>query len=52
MAVIKGNGQSADTRSNAARRDSASRAPITSDGRPRADEQGLLFGDELPAEPR
>jgi DNA-binding transcriptional MerR regulator len=51
VAVIKGNGQSADTRSNAARRNSASRAPITSEGIPRADEQGLLFEDEPPASP-
>ena len=51
MAVIKGKGQSADTRSNAAHRDSASRARITNDGMSRADEQGLLFEDEPPAGP-
>ena len=48
MAVIKGKGQSADTRGNAAHRDSASRARITGDGMPRAEEQGLLFGEEPP----
>jgi len=48
VAVIKGKGQSADTRGNAAHRDSASRARITGDGMPRAEEQGLLFGEEPP----
>jgi DNA-binding transcriptional MerR regulator len=51
VAVIKGKGQSADARSHAAHRDSASRARITGDGMPRADEQGLLFEEEPPAGP-
>ena len=51
MAVIKGKGQSAGTRGNAAHRDSASRARITGDGMPRPDEQGLLFGEEPAASP-
>jgi DNA-binding transcriptional MerR regulator len=51
VAVIKGKGQSAGTRGNAAHRDSASRARITGDGMPRPDEQGLLFGEEPPASP-
>ena len=51
MAVIKGKGQSADARGHAAHRDSASRARITGDGMPRADEQGLLFEEEPPASP-
>jgi DNA-binding transcriptional MerR regulator len=51
VAVIKGKGQSAGTHGSAAHRDSATRAPITGDDMPRADEQGLLFGEEPPASP-
>jgi DNA-binding transcriptional MerR regulator len=51
VAVIKGKGQSADARGHAAHHDSASRARITGDGMPRADEQGLLFEEEPPASP-
>jgi DNA-binding transcriptional MerR regulator len=46
VAVSKGKGQSADLRGGAARHVSTSRASMT-----RADEQGLLFGEELTASP-
>ena len=46
MAVSKGKGQSADLRGGAARNVSTSRASMA-----RADEQGLLFGEELTASP-
>jgi DNA-binding transcriptional MerR regulator len=46
VAVIKGEGQSADLRGDAARRVTDSRASMT-----RADEQGLLFGEEPAASP-
>jgi DNA-binding transcriptional MerR regulator len=46
VAVIKGNGQASGVRGDAARRDSTSRASMA-----RADEQGLLFGEELTASP-
>jgi len=46
VAVIKGEGQASGARGDAARRDRTSRAPITS-----ADEQGLLFGEELTVSP-
>jgi len=46
VAVIKGEGQASGVRGDAARRDRTSRAPITS-----ADEQGLLFGEELTVSP-
>ena len=46
MAVIKGEGQASGVRGDAVRRDRTSRAPITS-----ADEQGLLFGEELTVSP-
>jgi DNA-binding transcriptional MerR regulator len=46
VAVIKGEGQASGARGDAARRDRTSRAPITS-----ADEQGLLFGEELTVRP-
>jgi len=51
VAVIKGEGQSAGARGNAAHRDRASRAPITPDDMSRANEQGLLFGEEPPTSP-
>jgi DNA-binding transcriptional MerR regulator len=44
VAVIKGKGQPADVRGDVARRGKASRATIA-----RADEQGLLFGDQVTA---
>jgi DNA-binding transcriptional MerR regulator len=46
VAVIKGNGQPAGLRGDAARRDGASRESIA-----HADEQGLLFGEELAPTP-
>jgi DNA-binding transcriptional MerR regulator len=46
VAVIKGKGQPGGGRGDAARRDGASRESIT-----RADEQGLLFGEELKPTP-
>jgi DNA-binding transcriptional MerR regulator len=46
VAVIKGKGQPAGARGDAARRDGASQESIT-----RADEQGLLFGEELEPTP-
>ncbi len=53
MAVIKGKGQPASVRGGAARHASASRASThhASAGMSRADEQGLLFGEELTAGP-
>jgi DNA-binding transcriptional MerR regulator len=62
VAVIKGKGQSAGTRGDAAHRAGASRARVSRDGASRdgsasragvsrADEQGLLFGEEPPASP-
>jgi DNA-binding transcriptional MerR regulator len=62
VAVIKGKGQSAGTRGDAAHRAGASRARVSGDGAhrdgstsrvgvSRADEQGLLFGEEPAASP-
>jgi DNA-binding transcriptional MerR regulator len=46
VAVIKGKGQPMDVRGDVARRGNTSHASIS-----RADEQGLLFGDEVSASP-
>jgi DNA-binding transcriptional MerR regulator len=46
VAVIKGRGQPMDVRGDVARHGNSSRASLS-----RADEQGLLFGDEVPASP-
>ncbi len=51
MAVIKGNGQSAGSRGDAARRASTRRGSSGRTSTSRADEQGLLFGEEPPASP-
>jgi DNA-binding transcriptional MerR regulator len=46
VAVIKGKGQPTDVRGDVARRGNTSRASIS-----RADEQGLLFGDDVASSP-
>jgi DNA-binding transcriptional MerR regulator len=46
VAAMKGKGQASGVRGDAARRDGADHASIT-----RADEQGLLFGEEVAASP-
>jgi len=49
VAVIKGNGQPASAHGDAARSDSTRRASAGRASPPRADGQGLLFGEEPPA---